>query len=128
MGIITKYGSLWPRNKKNISALHGRGVYIIYDGAMPVYVGKGHLRTRIGQADGKPSDLWDHFSWYCIPDEEHMHDVESLMLRLLPWYLRGLNKQKGNFLGPSHSETAPSLEPHSINRRMQIRAAKSLLR
>jgi len=48
---VTKYGEMWARNLNNINLIpgthapHGQGVYILYDGSMPVYVGKGNMRT-----------------------------------------------------------------------------------
>ena len=41
--------------------------------------------------------MWDHFSWYALDDQKMMHDIESLVLRMLPPYLRSLTQQKGKF-------------------------------
>jgi len=43
--------------------------------------------------------LWDHFSWYAIKNPRMMHDIEVLMLRILPPNLRSLTRQGGNFKG-----------------------------
>ncbi len=106
MGIVTMFGEMWARNLPNINRVPrskepgGKGVYILYDGSMPVYVGKGNMRRRIDIArrSTRRGQLWDHFSWYSL-NPKAMHDVESLILRMLPPYLRSLTKQKGKFQG-----------------------------
>jgi hypothetical protein len=77
----------------------GQGVYVLYDGSMPVYVGKGNIRRRLRGAkrSSRRGQFWDHFSWYIIPDPSLRHDIEAFLLRRLPWYLRGLNQQSGKF-------------------------------
>jgi hypothetical protein len=65
---------MWARNRANIDTIpgtkekDGQGVYVLYDGSMPVYVGKGNIRSRIRKAKNSLSrgNLWDHFSWYAI--------------------------------------------------------------
>jgi len=105
MQVVTRYGTMWARNRKNIqripgSSEGGRGVYVLFDGSMPVYVGKGNIRQRIrGHRRSKSKgQMWDRFSWYVVADPKMMHDVEVLMLRVLPRYLRALTKQEGHFL------------------------------
>jgi hypothetical protein len=98
------FGEMWARNLPNLNRIPGRqekggtGVYVLYDGSMPVYVGKGNLRSRLKIARRSTSrgQLWDHFSWYSL-DPKATHDVEALVLRMLPQYLRSLTKQKGKF-------------------------------
>jgi hypothetical protein len=34
----------------------------------------------------------------CLKDPRMMHDIEALVLRLLPRYLRALTRQEGHFL------------------------------
>jgi hypothetical protein len=77
----------------------GKGVYVLYDGSMPVYVGKGNMRFQIGRAkrSRRRGQMWDHFSWYALDDKKMMRDIEALVLRMLPSYLRSLTKQKGKF-------------------------------
>ncbi len=94
---------MWARNAENIeqiprSSEGGLGVYILLDGSMPMYVGKGKIKRRIIRATkGRRSQLWDHFSWYAIKNPKMMHDIEVLMLRILPPNLRSLTRQGGNF-------------------------------
>jgi hypothetical protein len=98
------FGEMWARNLPNINRIPGRrekggtGVYVLFDGSMPVYVGKGNLKSRVNGARNskKRKQFWDHFSWYSL-DPEMMHDIEALVLRMLPPYLRSLTKQKGQF-------------------------------
>jgi len=105
MQIVSSYGTMWARNTKNIRRIPGsreggKGVYILFDGSMPVYVGKGNIRHRITDArrSKRRGQLWDRFSWYALKDPKMMHDIEVLVLRLLPRYLRALTRQEGHFL------------------------------
>ncbi len=103
--IVTMFGEMWARNPENMSRIPntndtgGKGVYVLYDGSMPVYVGKGNMRFQIGRAKRslRRGQMWDHFSWYGLDDQKMMHDIESLVLRMLPPYLRSLTQQKGKF-------------------------------
>jgi hypothetical protein len=103
--IVTRYGTMWARNDANMENIPssrngGRGVYILFDGSMPMYVGKGNIKHRIYRASESESrgQLWDHFSWYAIENTKLMHDIEVLMLRILPPNLRSLTRQGGNFV------------------------------
>ena len=106
MQIVTAYGTMWPRNAKNIRRIpgrrsgFGRGVYILFDGSMPVYAGKGNIRQRIYAArrSKRKGQFWDRFSWYAVRDPKMMHDIEVLILRMFPRYLRPLTRQDGHFL------------------------------
>lgn len=105
MQIVAKYGTMWARNTKNIRRIPGPrsggiGIYILFDGSMPVYVGKGNIRWRVTDArrSKRRGQLWDRFSWYALRDPKMMHDIEVLILRLLPRYLRALTRQQGRFL------------------------------
>lgn len=100
--IVSAYGTMWARNAGNIRAIPhtATGVYILFDGSMPVYVGKGNIQERIIRArhSTRRGQLWDHFSWYALGDPRAMHDIEVLILRMLPRYLRALTRQDGHFL------------------------------
>ena len=98
------FGEMWARNLQNMNRVPrskqegGKGVYVLYDGSMPVYVGKGNMRSRlvIARRSKTRRQLWDHFSWYSLVPTA-THDIEALVLRMLPPYLRSLTKQKGKF-------------------------------
>jgi hypothetical protein len=52
MTLVEEYGFSWPRNKKNLQQikklLRGKkGVYVLSHGAMPMYVGKGKIASRV---------------------------------------------------------------------------------
>jgi hypothetical protein len=102
--IIRAYGKMWARNQANINAIPSevgchQGVYVLFDGSLPVYVGKGKIRQRIRSHQKRSwNQLWDRFSWYVLEKPGMMHEIESLMLKMLPPALRSLNKQAGNFL------------------------------
>lgn len=108
--IVTKYGTMWARNPINIKNIPtpssgGVGVYVLFDGSMPVYVGKGNIRFQINRAQRsrRRRQLWDRFSWYAVADPKMTHDLEVLVLRILPPYLRALTRQNGHFLKVKHS-------------------------
>ena len=112
--LVSRYGALWARNKKNIQELREAGklygVYVLCDGSMPVYIGRGRLISRIAQHQRSNSrgQFWDHFSWFAIRDRRFEADVEALLLRMLPFYLRSLNKQRARFTdGPRTAEKSP---------------------
>jgi hypothetical protein len=102
--LMDAFGEMWARNPKNIKDVRriskGRqGIYILYDGSMPVYVGKGFIRSRVRVSvkHARRKDSWNHFSWYILKDEDLVHDVEVLLLRILPQFLRHLTRQGGRF-------------------------------
>lgn len=116
MPIVTQYGTMWARNAENIRRIPGHrdeggvGVYILFDGSMPVYVGKGNIRRRISGArkSKRRGQLWDRFSWYALTDDSMMHDIEVLLLRVLPPYLRALTRQDGHFVEVKHGTRQPN--------------------
>lgn len=76
MALIIHYGERWARNDENIKHVphwrktldqefRGQGVYVLYDGSMPVYIGKGNLRKRIDKARSSSyrGQFGDRFSW-----------------------------------------------------------------
>src|SRR5258708_16176734 len=103
--LVSRCGEMWARNLENINRIQGskhggKGVYVLYDGSMPVYVGKGNIKSRVRGARRSKTrgQFWDHFSWYLLDDKKMIHDTEVLFLRMLPSYLRSLTKQKGKFV------------------------------
>jgi hypothetical protein len=111
MELIKRFGERWARNSENIKDKRlpgkrkgGQGVYILYDGSTPVYIGKGNIRARLIDADKdkRRKDSWDHFSWYVI--KNIIHDVEVLLIRMLPIYLRHLTRQRGHFKSVSSTD------------------------
>jgi hypothetical protein len=92
---------MWARNEGNLKRIPTdvEGVYVLFDGSMPMYVGKGNIKKRINKAhrSSRRRNSWDHFSWYSIKNRKLVHDIEVLMLRILPPNLRALTQQGGNF-------------------------------
>ncbi len=122
--LVSMYGTMWARNKKNIEKLNTLhkdekllGVYVLCDGSMPVYIGRGKIARRIDRHRRSKSkgQFWDHFSWFSIPDRSLEADVEALLLRMLPFYLRSLNKQRTKFVG-HHKIEQVSPTPDVIER------------
>jgi len=109
--LVNKYDTLWARNGKNMKRLHDQGhfsgVYVLCDGSMSVYIGRGNLWQRIKRhrfSKSRKSEFWDHFSWYAVSDPRLEADMEALLLRMLPFYLRSLNKQRSQFANAERVE------------------------
>jgi len=124
MPLVDEYGEMWAKNKANINFIrksksNGMGVYVLYDGIMPVYIGKGNIgrRIRSHKRSKKRGQFWDYFSWYIISDTRLCHDIEVLLLRRLPWYLRGLNRQSGKFQKAKQIREK-DIRPESIRRKL----------
>ncbi len=122
--IVTAYGTMWARNTKNIqriprSSKGGVGIYILFDGSMPVYAGKGNIRYRITDArrSRRRGQSWDRFSWYALKDPKMMHEIEVLVLRILPPYLRALTRQDGHFLKAKKMQQPDKKTVDCISRR-----------
>jgi hypothetical protein len=52
MALIKQFGLHWPRNQENLDELedlagHKSGIYVLYHGAMPVYIGRGAISARL---------------------------------------------------------------------------------
>ena len=118
-GIVGRYGKLWarvPANLKKLASNNFRnvtGIYALYNGTMPVYIGGGKLSQQIHRHDRnrKKNQFWEHFSWYEITRKGLDKEIESLLLRLLPFYVRSLNRKGGDFFASGKKIAAPSPEP-----------------
>jgi len=102
--LVTKYGSFWAKNEKNLAKLRKeakdlRGVYILYCGWFPIYVGLGDLVSRITKRQNSKSKPWDRFTWIAIENYSHARELEAIFLRSLPFYLRLNNKQAAHLPG-----------------------------
>jgi hypothetical protein len=106
MALIKQFGLHWPRNPENLDELedlagHKSGIYVLYHGAMPVYIGRGAISARLrshGKEGSKKEQLWDRFSWFVIGKTASERELESLLLEALPFYVRSLNKHGGKLL------------------------------
>jgi len=124
MGLVSRYGRMWARNPENLARIAAEhknarlnGVYVLYDGSMPIYVGKGKIANRLdGHEKGRKKDFWDYFSWFEIRDEHKRHDVEVILLKTLPYYLRLFNKQAGAFVGGRRINKIGSNQPISVDK------------
>ena len=118
MHIVSRFGKRWARNAENIAKVpHTTGIYILFDGSMPLYVGKGNLRDRIDDArkSERRGQLWDRFSWFALRDSKMAHDLESLMLKMLPRPLRALNRQSGHFMEVKRGDRETNKQPELIS-------------
>jgi hypothetical protein len=96
--LVSKYGPFWARNNKNLGRLRkeaadSSGVYLLYLGWFPVYIGSGKLYPRIEKHQRSHSKTWDRFTWFALVDPRRSGELEAILLRSLPFYLRLNNKQ-----------------------------------
>lgn len=124
--LIQHRGEMWPRNPTNIGRVlgskdGGQGIYILFDGSTPVYVGRGNIRQRLREAckSRRRGNCWDHFSWYVVRDPDHEQELEALLLRMLPPHLRMLNRQRGKLRGAERhkfhdDKPQPIKRPHTF--------------
>lgn len=79
-----------------------QGIYSLYKKDKLYYVGlASNLKTRIKQhLKDKHQGKWTHFSLYIIRKENHIKEMESLILRVA--YPKG-NKQRGKLTGSKDS-------------------------
>lgn len=88
-------------------------MYVLFDGSMPVYVGKGNIRQRIKSHQTKTwGQLWDRFSWFGLHNTAMMHDIEALMLKMLPPFLRSRNKRGGGFVNSERKSEENKIAVH----------------
>lgn len=127
MHVVSRFGIRWARNPVNIKNLRNGdpgdpdGVYILCDGSLPVYVGRGRIWARIQHHErGRKGRFWDHFSWFAIDDHKQEGEIEALLLRMLPVSLRVLNRQRANFSKAKRCE-----EPDTETRPPRVRSDKS---
>ena len=55
MVLIKQFGLHWPRNQENLEEIedvagHKSGIYVLYHGAMPVYIRRGAISSAAGEA------------------------------------------------------------------------------
>src|SRR6266851_3008632 len=122
MGIVGLYGLRWPRNPKNLARLKklmGKrtGLYVLANGSMPLYIGRGHVARRVrahNRPGGSKSKYWNYFSWFEILKPASDVELECLLLRVLPFYVRSLNKQTGS-LGKNNRQKFPDKMPKVVD-------------
>lgn len=79
------------------SKQYGSGIYVLYKGKKPYYVGKSErsMKGRIGDhTRDEHRNKWDNFSFYQIRKRKYIGDVERLLLQ---YYKPEGNTQGGKF-------------------------------
>jgi hypothetical protein len=117
--LVVHYGPLWARNDKNFQKLqktagHSSGIYLLYCGWFPVYIGQGKIVDRISAHRKSRRKVWDRFTWFALgdPSRRLCRELEAIFLRSLPFYLR-LNNNQGARL-PVRSTKAEDKTPELI--------------
>jgi hypothetical protein len=104
--VVGLYGLHWPRNRANLRKLKAlldmrTGLYVLANGSMPLYIGKGIVASRIkhhAQPDRTKSDYWNYFSWFEVLKPADEGELECLLLLTLPFYF-ALMKRHGKHSG-----------------------------
>jgi hypothetical protein len=117
--LVSEYGLAWPRNRENLAKIRkviGKktGVYVLTHGAMPMYIGKGQIARRVrrhARPGASKSKYWDYFSWFVIANSGLESELEIILLRSLPFYVRSLNRQTGSLGKKNRVEPTPDLRP-----------------
>lgn len=123
MRLVGEYGLVWPRNAVNLEKLKNdlrrkKGIYVLTHGAMPMYVGKGKIASRVN-GHSKPrsskAKYWDHFSFFVINKSGFESELEVILLRALPFFVRSLNRQTGSLGKKNRLEPIPKVPPVQIS-------------
>jgi hypothetical protein len=120
--LVSEYGIAWPRNAKNLKKIKkdlGKktGVYVLTHGAMPMYVGKGQIAKRVkghARPGSSKTKYWDHFSWFVLDNSGFEGQLEVIILRSLPFYVRSLNRQTGSLGKKNRIQPVPKCGPDWI--------------
>lgn len=112
---------LAPVSRTSILLLDESDLEIAAETIEARFVGKGNIQARLRKENNRSKRLgnsWDHFSWFLIKDRDDdlIHDVEVLLLRILPPYLRYMTRQKGNFKGDPTKQEQQYDTPFRIER------------
>jgi hypothetical protein len=119
--VVGLYGLNWARNPANIQLLEvlldkRTGLYVLANGSMPLYIGKGIVASRIkhhAQPDKTKSAYWNYFSWFEVLKPADEGELECLLLQTLPFYVRSLNRQTGS-LGKDNRRNPEDDQPLAV--------------
>lgn len=117
--LVTKFGEFWQRsemfkkveengrvnwsergwydkNGKKAPLEGARGIYVLYSGKTPIYVGKaikGTISNRLrNHAQDWYSYAWDNVSWFCFDEslpDSYIDAVEAILIANIPGTLNG---------------------------------------
>src|SRR5258708_32421420 len=99
--IVTAYGRMWPREVfdiiennrlivKDLKALKESGVYILYRDETPYYIGKAtrtlfsRLHSHSNQSTDPYFNFWNYFSFFVVPDPNHVDEIEGILIASTP--------------------------------------------
>jgi hypothetical protein len=103
---------------RTIELLKKPGVYVLYRGDVPYYVGQAtKLRTRLWGHACRPGaryfDHWNFFSAFVIEDPRHRNQIESILIAAMP---------TANSMKPLKKEPLPQPVTKMIREMQDIRA------
>jgi hypothetical protein len=89
-----------PAIGMTIDELEKPGVYILYRGDVPFYVGqaKGKLRDRLrahaNSVGGLRTYFWNYFSAFIVENPSHIDEVEAILISAMPSIISNSSKPK----------------------------------
>lgn len=98
--IVSGHARMWPRAlfapisgtpilAGLLDFLSKPGIYILYKGDIPFYIGKAdvlwkRLRTHARQVEGPYYHFWDFFSAFVVLDKDQREELESILIAAMP--------------------------------------------
>jgi hypothetical protein len=94
--IADEFLRMWPRDLFHIrgqqealeKTLGRPGVYILYRGSTPYYVGKAvNLYSRLhdhSNIDSRYGNFWDMFSAFMVASDDARNDLEGILIAAMP--------------------------------------------
>jgi hypothetical protein len=101
--LIKQFGLHSPRNAENLEEIEDaagtRAAFnVLYQGVMPVYIGRGAISARLishGKEGSRREQFWDRFSWFVVGKSGQERELESPLMEALPFYVRSLKEADG---------------------------------
>jgi hypothetical protein len=98
--IVSGHARMWPRalfapisgtpnRAGSLDFMNQPGIYILYKGDIPFYIGKAdvlwkRLRTHARQVEGPRYHFWDFFSAFVVLDKGQRDELESILIAAMP--------------------------------------------
>jgi len=105
---------------RTLPILDEPGVYVLYRGDQPFYVGKaeGKLRSRLrahaNNVGSSKNYFWNYFSAFIVRDPRHISEVEAILISAMPSVVTNSSK-------PKLSRVKMDAETREVMRQLRIR-------